>query len=217
MLRRFRTWLADIIRPVEVQPAPAPVVVAPEPTAIYADPTVSEDSDKSTGLHEINDIQQVALSILEDRSLYDRPVIRKTKSGHTTKGDQLIKTKVFADMCNVSESQIIKWKNGITKSPSFMPKHIRSGEKSPTMWNREECLVFAYIYSKSTDFNDCFIDSSMLSNILGTTYPSAYSSAKHWSARNRNRSSWHQSKDGRRLLKLSHAIEIGLERAGLAV
>ena len=215
MLRRFRTWLSDVIRPVDVQPAPAPVVVADEPPVIFISDEQNHISDELP--KEAHEVQKIALRILEDRaSIRNQGPINKRKRKQAI-DKKLIKTDVFAAMLNVDSNKIIEWKNGKSRPPFTMPKCTKvNGQKSALMWDRAEALVCAYIYSKSESFNDEYVETDYLMEFFGTTYNVAYNMASKWSAENYSRSSW-TIIDGRRAIKISHAIEIALTKMGLPV
>lgn len=181
MLRRFRTWLADIIRPVDVHPAP--VVVTPDPTRM------------------------------------------KIKSNHViNRADtsDFISTKVFSMIIGYPCQTIIAWKNGPAMyAGKSIPRHFESGQKQAVMWDRSECFDFADHLKKygklipNAQFEE--ICMSQLGEMLGVTRGAAWHIAKNFHKKNPNTSYWRVNKSGKRVISREQAIQIGLERAGLAV
>jgi hypothetical protein len=181
MLRKFRIWLADVIRPCDLE------------------------------------FDSVKDEIIKQEEIVKYPEPTKIVTKRLLKESDHITTKTFAMMLGISSHTITDWKNGKNKCPvGHLPFHVKTGEKHAVLWDRVECLVFASDYSNSNKWIESTISMSELGQILGITQQAAYHAAAKWHKSNKYRSSWNiDDKASRRVINRSHAIEIGLKRAGL--
>jgi hypothetical protein len=195
MLRKFRIWLADVIRPCDLE---------------------TDSSNRNVDLSWEDIIKQEEKYPDEGISV-DYSIPTKIVTNRRLKESDHIHTKTFAMILGVSRRAITDWENGKYKSPvGNLPSHSKTSEKHPVLWDRVECLVFASVYRCTSRWTESQISMLELGQILGITPQAAYHAAAKWHKANKNRSSWNiDDKSSRRVINRSHAIEIGLERAGL--